>query len=180
MRNGKLRGNDNQWSVDGKHSGTQITDSPLDFIKIKAVTAKLRKENFVSLNMPLTPEVRKDIFSTIKAALAKHSPPMVITKDKEDVFELSGNKPVPYGSSKKIVPGMYFSSVVKRKDMISFYFFPLYYHEKDYEKIIPTLKKSLKGKTCFNFKKGDQVDVRELDAMLKKGIQAWKKSGYMK
>ncbi len=137
-------------------------------------------EYFVSLTMPLTPEVQKAIFTTIKASLIKCSPPMVITKDKAGVFELIGNKPVPYGSTKKIVPGMYFSSVVTRKDMISFYFFPLYYHENDFEKTIPTLKKFLKGKTCFNFKKQDQVETRELDAMLKKGIQAWKKSGYMK
>ena len=102
--------------------------------------------------MPLTPEVQKLIFITIKASLVKCSPPMVITKDKKGVFELIGNKPVPYGSTKKIVPGMYFSSVVMRKDMISFYFFPLYYHEKDFEKTIPTLKKYLKGKPASTSK----------------------------
>ena len=105
---------------------------------------------------------------------------MVVSKDKKDVFELIGNKPVPYGSKKVIVPGMYFSSVVARKDMVSFYFFPLYYHEKDFETLIPGIGKYLKGKTCFNFKKTEQLNRKELDAMLKKGIQAWKKSGYMK
>lgn len=107
-------------------------------------------------------------------------PPMVVSKDKKDVYEIMGNKAVPYGSKKTIVPGMYFSSVVARKDMVSFYFFPLYYQEKTFEKTIPTLIKCLKGKTCFNFKKPEQLNEKELAAMLKKGMLAWKKNGYMK
>jgi hypothetical protein len=130
--------------------------------------------------MPLTPDIRKQIFESLKIALEKCHPPMVVSKEKEGVYELMGNKSVPYGSKKIMVPGMYFSSVVARKDMVSFYFFPLYFHEKDYEKIIPNLMKCLKGKTCFNFKKTEQVNTKELDAMLKKGIKAWEKSGYMK
>ena len=105
---------------------------------------------------------------------------MVVSKDKKDVFEIMGNKAVPYGSKKVIVPGMYFSSVVARKDMVSFYVFPLYYREKEFTTIIPTLSKYLKGKTCFNFKKPEQVNTKELNAMLKKGMAFWKKDGYMK
>lgn len=134
----------------------------------------------IKSTMPLTPDERKSIFETLKRALEKCAPPMAVSKDKEGVYELMGNKPVPYGSKKKIVPGMYFSSVVARKDMVSFYFFPLYYLKKDYQDLIPTLIKSLKGKTCFNFKKMEQLNAKELDIMLKKGVQAWKKSGYMK
>ncbi|MER3464082.1 MAG: hypothetical protein C4329_06380, partial [Chitinophagaceae bacterium] len=69
------------------------------------------------------PEVRAQIFETIKTALQKQTPPMIVSKDKPDCFELIGNKPLPYSSKKEMVPGMYFSSVVARKDMISFYFF---------------------------------------------------------
>src|SRR5258706_3175000 len=99
--------------------------------------------------MPLTPEVRKEIFGKIRSVLQKQSPPMVVAKDKENVFELMGNKPVPYGSKKQIVPGMYFSSVVARKDMVSFYFFPIYFHTDDFINLIPAMSKCLKGKTCF-------------------------------
>jgi hypothetical protein len=130
--------------------------------------------------MPITPEAKQEIFDKIKTALAKCSPPMVVAKDKDNVFELMGNKPVPYGSKKEIVPGMYFSSVASRKDSINFYFFPIYYHTDDFKSLIPTLFKCLKGKTCFHFKKPEQVNEKELSALLKKGIQAWKKNGYMK
>ena len=130
--------------------------------------------------MPLTPEIQQAIFQPIKKVMEKYVPPMVVSKDKEGVFELMGNKPVPYGSKKVMVPGMYFSSVVVRKDMISFYFFPIYYHIPDFIGLIPTMSKYLKGKTCFNFKKPEQVNVKELNALFKKGVQAWKKNGYMK
>lgn len=130
--------------------------------------------------MPLTPDVRDTIFDSIKSALEKQSPPMVVSKNKEGVFELIGNKAVPYGYKKEIVPGMYFSSVVARKDMVSFYFFPIYFREKEFKTLMPTMIKCLKGKTCFNFKKPEQVNEKELTALLKKGVQAWKKNGYMK
>jgi hypothetical protein len=104
----------------------------------------------------------------------------VIAKDTPDTFELIGNTEAPYGSKQQMIPGMYFSSVVARKDMVSFYFFPMYGNVEEFMALIPTVGKSLKGKTCFNFKKPEQVDKKELKALLKKGIQAWKKMGYVK
>jgi hypothetical protein len=129
--------------------------------------------------MPLTPETQSAIIQKIKKSLAKCSPPMVVSKNQETVFELTGNKPVPYGSKKEIVPGMYFSSVVGRKDMVSFYFFPMYMNEKPFLELIPDMAKCLKGKTCFNFKKPEQVNEKELDDLLAKGIKTWFDLGYM-
>jgi hypothetical protein len=130
--------------------------------------------------MPFKPETRKAIFDKLKSSLRKQCPPMVCSKDKPDCYEVIGNKPVPYGSTKKIVPGTYFASAVARKDMVSYYFMPIYYDKKDFVDVAPSLIKSLKGKACFNFKKVEQVDEKEIDAMLMKGVQAWKKLGYMK
>ena len=129
--------------------------------------------------MPLKPEIRKALFDTLKSALRKQCPPLVCVKDTADAFEIIGNTPHPYGSTKKIVPGMYFASTVVRKDMVSFYFMPIYYREKDYATIAPHLLKSLKGKACFNFRKVEQVDEYELKALLDKGLQAWKKLKYV-
>lgn len=129
--------------------------------------------------MPLTLDVKEEIISKLKAALRKCSPPMVISKESKDGMELMGNKPVPYGYSKKIVPGMYFTSFVARKDMVSFYFFPMYMHD-GFKELMPTMIKTLKGKTCFNIKKPEQINEKELNALLKKGVSAWKKQGYMK
>jgi hypothetical protein len=130
--------------------------------------------------MPLKTDDKTAIIAQLRKSLSKCCPPMVVSKDTEDTLELIGNKPVPYGSKKKIVPGMYFASFVARKDSVSLYFFAIYFHAKDYEKTIPNLGKVLKGKTCFIFKKPEQVFAKELDAMLKQGVKAWKKNGYMK
>mgnify|MGYP003333194646 FL=1 len=130
--------------------------------------------------MALTDEERNEILSIIKSVLEKFSPPMVITKNGEKGIELIGNKAVPYGSKKIIVPGMYFCSAVARKNMVSFYFFPIYMANKEFIDLIPTMKKTLKGKTCFNIKKIEQIDKKELFALVKKGVSVWKKLGYMK
>ena len=130
--------------------------------------------------MPLSPATRKNIFNKLKTALKKQSPPMVVSKNTADTYEVMGNKLVPYGSKKTIVPGMYFSSTVARKDMVSFYFLPAYFDRKELMRIAPTVMKYLKGKSCFHFKKEEQVVEKELDALLKKGVAIWKKQGYVK
>lgn len=130
--------------------------------------------------MPLKDDDRKIIFDRVKKVLKQISPPMVISKDEENVFELIGNKPVPYGSKKVIVPGMYFSSVVARKDMVSYYFFPIYMRPEYFKPLIPQSIKYLKGKSCFNFKKPGDVNEKELLELVNKGVQAWGKSGYLK
>ena len=134
---------------------------------------------FLKKPMPISAEIKKSIFNKLKSGLEKCTPPMKNSKNKEGVYELMGNKPVPYGYKKEMVPGMYFSSVVTRKDSIDFYFFPLYMNFDAFKESAPALLKCLKGKTCFHFKKEEQVNEKELAALLKKGVQVWKKMGYM-
>ncbi len=129
--------------------------------------------------MPITDETRTAIFNKLKKSLSKCTPPMVVNKGSVQSYELIGNKEVPYGSTKKLVPGMFFVSVAPRKDSITFHFFPCYMNPKMLE-VAPNLVKYLKGKTCFHFKKEEQINEKELDALLKKGMDAWKKMGYMK
>ena len=123
---------------------------------------------------------RKNIFNKLKNELEKCCPPLVNNKSKADAYEVIGNIPTLYGYKKVLVPGMYFASIVARKDNVSFYFFPIYMNYKSYESIAPSLLKYLDGKTCFHFKKEEQVSVKELSALLKKGVQSWKNLGYVK
>lgn len=129
--------------------------------------------------MPVAAAVKKAIFRKLKKNLEKYAPPMVHKKSSAKVYELIGNKPVPYGYKKEIVPGMYFASAVVRTDSVAFYFFPCYMNP-GFKKIAPSLCKHLKGKTCFHFKKEEDLNEKELSALLKKGVEAWKKAGYMK
>jgi hypothetical protein len=130
--------------------------------------------------MPITDETREAIFKKLKKNLAKCTPPMVANKNSSaGAYELMGNKPVPYGYSKKIIPGMFFAAIAQRKDSVTFHFFPSYMNTQ-LKEVAPSLYKCLKGKTCFHFKKEEQVNEKELAALLKKGVAAWKKAGYMK
>ena len=130
--------------------------------------------------MAITPETKQIIFDRIKIEMEKCCPPLVVTENSKTGYQLIGNKPVPYGYKKEIIPGMYFASIVVRKDNVSFYFFSIYMDLKSFEKISPALLKCLDGKTCFHFRKDEQVNVKELSALLKKGVQSWKKLGYVK
>lgn len=129
--------------------------------------------------MPLTNESRNLMYQNLVKQFASLSPPMVLKKDDAAMqCELTGNTPVPYGYNKKIIPGMYFASVAQRKDSVAFYFFPAYMN-KEFATLAPALFKCLKGKTCFHFKKPEDLDEKELMVLLKKGLQAWEKAGYV-
>jgi hypothetical protein len=130
--------------------------------------------------MPITDETREKIFLKLKKHLDKCTPPMVASGSIDTHgYQLIGNKPVPYGYNKKIIPGMFFASVADRKGSVTFHFFPCYMNTK-LKAVAPSLYKCLKGKTCFHFKKEEDVNEKELSALLKKGMIAWKKAGYMK
>jgi len=133
--------------------------------------------------MPITPEIKQAIFDKLKAVMQQCCPPMVVPKKnlgRQDAFEIIGNISVPYGSTKKIVPGMFFVSIVSGKDMVSFHFFPIYMNKVAFKDLAPQSMKYLKGKSCFNFKKPEQVNEKEIAALLKKGVAVWKKLGYVK
>ncbi len=129
--------------------------------------------------MPITEETRILIFNKLKKNLEKFTPPMVVTIDSSNSsYEIIGNKPVPYGYNKKIVPGMFFALIAQRKDSVTFHFFPLYMDTK-LKEVAPSLYKCLKGKTCFHFNKEEQINEKELTLLLEKGMIAWEKLGYM-
>ncbi len=130
--------------------------------------------------MAITEETKLEIYNKLKKNLEYFAPPMVSKENPTKTsFELIGNKPVPYGYTKKIVPGMFFASIELCKDSVTLHFFPIYLDSKLNE-YMPSMIKYLKGKTCFHFKKEEQVDEKELQAVLKAGIEKWKELGYMK
>jgi Domain of unknown function (DU1801) len=130
--------------------------------------------------MPITEETRILIYNKLKKNLEQLTPPMVAKNGSEKLsYELIGNKPVPYGYNKKIIPGMFFATIAQRKDSVTFHFFPCYM-DTQLQEVAPSLYKHLKGKTCFHFKKEEDVNERELKLLLKKGVAVWKKAGYMK
>src|SRR3990170_9083158 len=111
--------------------------------------------------MPISDEIRNEIYNKLKKHLKACMPPMKSASTAHHSFHIIGNKPVPYGYDKKIVPGMFFAGIANRKDSVTLHFFPIYMDGK-LKSVAPSLVKCLKGKTCFHFKKVEQINDKEL------------------
>lgn len=129
--------------------------------------------------MPITAETKSKIFSLLKQVMEENCPPLVQKKNSKEGIEVIGNVPTPYGYKKEMVPGMYFASALIRPGNVSFYFFPIYGAPDEFKNIAPTAMKYLDGKTCFHFKKEEQVVVKEIKELFKKGIAFYKKQGWV-
>ena len=130
--------------------------------------------------MPITDETRISIFNRLKMNLEKFTPPLVVKANLLNTnYELIGDKPVPYGYSKQIVPGMFFASIAHLKGSVTLHFFPLYMNPK-LQLVAPSLIKCLKGKTCFHFINESQINEEELTLLIENGINAWRTLGYLK
>ncbi len=130
--------------------------------------------------MPLTKEEKELILQKVISIMQKHTPPLVHKKASTNGYELIGNTPATYGHKKEIVTGMYFASTTTRTDSVVFYFFPCYMNEEAYKPLAPNTWKKLKGKTCFHFKKETDINESELNELFKKGIEQYKKQGWVK
>lgn len=85
-----------------------------------------------------------------------------------ETLELCGHKEIMQGKQK--TDGFYFASAVLKPKDCRLYFFPIYTHTSAFETISPTLRKMLKGKSCFHLKKLTPELQLEINDMLKTGL----------
>jgi len=114
-----------------------------------------------------------EIQSMLKDMFKSHVPPLQVRKDNENVFEVAGTKKVMQGKRK--VDGYYFGSVVPKPRDIRLYYFPIYTHSNEFTWISDELRKCLKGKSCFHIKTLDDSLVKDISAMIAKGVELYKK-----
>lgn len=121
-------------------------------------------------------EINKtEIFDRLTGLMSKYAEKLKIQANSTDKYELYGTKKVT--QAKKEIDGMYFSSAVIQKNFVGFYFFPIYTHPDEFGDTPETLKKCLKGKSCFHIKKNDDNLFQEIERILEKGFQFYKKEG---
>jgi len=113
-----------------------------------------------------------EIFTRVKKQLAPYGKKMEIRLDTTSSYQLYIIKNVElFGRQFK---ECYFSGAVVQKTMVSLHFFPIYTHPKECI-IPPAIKKNLKGKSCFNFKKLDDEQEKALGLLLKDGFDLYNK-----
>ncbi len=113
-------------------------------------------------------EVESELRSLLKSAC----PPLRVSKESQDVLEVSGSKEVMQGKQK--VEGHYFASIVPKPKDTRLYFFPIYTHPEAYS-ISPELQKMLKGKSCFHIRSLNDDIKNELKSMISKGVELYQK-----
>ncbi len=114
-----------------------------------------------------------EIRLTLQHLFKKHVPPLQIRKDNEATFELAGTKEAMQGKQK--VDGFYFGSIVPKPKDIRMYYFPIYTHPESFVAISGDLRKCLKGKSCFHIKELTDRLKKEIDQMITKGVEIYKK-----
>jgi len=118
-------------------------------------------------------EIRESLKNTLEGFLG----PLKVRVNKPSNFEVNGTIEAPQG--KKIVPGIYFSSIVPKEKDVRFYFYPAYTHPESFQDISDRLKKFKKGKSCFHVKYLDEELELEIKQMISKAIDVYRKDGWL-
>jgi len=118
-----------------------------------------------------------EITETLKSTLGNFLGPLKVKVDKPGNFEVNGTIQAPQG--KKMVDGIYFSSIVPKDKDVRFYFYPSYTHASEFEDLSETLKKFKKGKSCFHVKYLDDTLEAEIKAMVGKAVALYQKEGWL-
>ncbi len=107
--------------------------------------------------------------------LSKHSSDLKVVADTPAKYEMAGTKETIQG--KKKVDGHYFCTVIPKPKDLRFYFFPTYTHAEVMRPLPDNLEKALKGKSCFHIKKWDEDFEKNLEKLIQKGVELYKKDG---
>lgn len=118
-------------------------------------------------------EIRETLISVLEGFLG----PLKVRVDKPSNYEINGTIEAPQG--KKMVQGIYFSSIVPKEKDVRFYFYPAYTHPQEFEYLSDRLKKFKKGKSCFHVKFLDEELENEINGMVSKAIDIYKKEGWL-
>ena len=118
-----------------------------------------------------------EIRETLKGILEEFLGTLKVRVDKASNFEVNGTIEAPQG--KKMVQGIYFSSIVPKEKDVRFYFYPSYTHPGEFEYISERLKKFKKGKSCFHVKFLDEELETEISEMVSKAVDVYRKEGWL-
>ena len=118
-------------------------------------------------------EIRESLINTLENFIG----PLKVRVNKPSNFEVNGTIEAPQG--KKMVQGIYFSSIVPKEKDVRFYFYPAYTHPEEFQDISDRLKKFKKGKSCFHIRYLDEELELEIKQMVSKAIDVYRKNGWL-
>lgn len=119
------------------------------------------------------------IFDRLRAILSPYEKDLTVKSNFDAWYEVEFDKDYSVTSERtgKTTKkhGLYFAGIIIQSDYVGFYFMPMYAHPKEFADVSPELRKMLKGKSCFHVKKYDEMIFKEIEKIVKKGFQIFKK-----
>ena len=112
-------------------------------------------------------------FISLKKILKKYEKYLIVSSENPNNYNLNA------GYDEKRKADIYFGGVVINKNYVSYHLMPVYVNPKLLDGISLELKKRMQGKSCFNFKKVDQILFNELAELTKEGFEFYMKNGML-
>ena len=109
------------------------------------------------------------VFEHLRNILKPYAENLTLRTDTSDTYYLDG----PY--SKNWGKQLFFGSAQIKKNYVSFYLMPVYMYPELLNDVSLELKKHMRGKSCFNFKKVETELFDELAVLTRKGVEKFKK-----
>jgi len=95
----------------------------------------------------------ENIFTSLKALIDQYEPQLIVVDNTKEQYTLNTHHIMKNGSP------LFFGMVKIGKNYVSLHLMPVYVFPDLLSDIPETLKKRMQGKSCFNFKKSDQVPI---------------------
>lgn len=110
-----------------------------------------------------------ETFSALRGMLAAQSKRLVVTVDKPGDYQVASPT-----MKDRIGRPLYVAGVKTGKNYVSYHLLPVYMKPELLKSVPPSLKKRMQGKACFNFTTVDRDQLKELAAVTKTGIAAFR------
>jgi hypothetical protein len=110
-----------------------------------------------------------ETFAALRGMLATQSKRLVVTVDKPGDYQVASPT-----MKDRIGRPLYVAGVKTGKNYVSYHLLPVYMKPELLKSVPPSLKKRMQGKACFNFTTVDHDQLKELAAVTKTGIAAFR------
>ena len=108
-------------------------------------------------------------FKTLRGLLEPYENELLVQVDKPDAYELCSRT-----MKDRIGRPLFVAAVQVKKSYVSYHLMPVYAVPELLKGMSPGLKKRMQGKACFNFTTIEPEQAKELAALTKAGIKAFK------
>jgi hypothetical protein len=109
-------------------------------------------------------------FTTLRGLLEPYARELLVQADTPGSYQLASRT-----MTDRIGRPLFVAAVQVKKNYVSYHLMPVYAVPELLKGISPTLKKRMQGKSCFNFTTIEPAQAKELSALTRKGIAAFKK-----